>query len=99
MSQEDLGVKLIAEQMAHALDLQKAEIQAQKVQQDHDRQINELKFEMLKKSDEAQATRANDFENRIRDVTAGVIQSRFFIGLVGASLLIAIASMIKAFFF
>ena len=98
-SAQRADVKLIAEQLAHALDLQKAEMQALKVQQDHDRQINELKLEMLKANDATQARQAADFETRLRDVTAGVIQSRFFISLVGASILIALASLIKAFFF
>jgi hypothetical protein len=96
---DDLGIKLIAEQMAHAMDLQKADITALKVQQDHDREVNELKLEALKANDKAQADNAHDFETRIRDVTAGVIQSRFFIGLVGASILLAILALVKAFFF
>jgi hypothetical protein len=99
MPPNPIEVQLIAEQLKHALDLQKAQADLVKVQLDHDREINTLKFEQLKSVDEVQLKRLSDHETRLRDVTAGVIQSRFFIGLVGASILLSAFALIKTFFF
>ncbi len=95
----DVEIKLIAEQLLHALDLQKGQFELLRERQEHETQLKNLQLEQLKKDCKSLSDRDTDFESRIRDVTSGVIQSRFFIGLVGASLLMALISLIKAFFF
>jgi hypothetical protein len=92
-------LELISEQLRHAMDLQKAQIETMRSQLDHDREINALKMEQIKKDLAAATTDTLDIENRLRDATAGVIQSRFFLGLLGGTALLAIAALVKAFFF
>ncbi len=95
----DLEIQLIAEQLRHALDLTKAQLESVKERLEHEIQLKNLQLEQLKSNYKSLLDRDSDFENRIRDVTSGVIQSRFFIGLVGAALLMSLFSLIKAFFF
>lgn len=96
---DNLEIQLIAEKLNHALDLIRAQNEAVKVQQDHDREVIKLKFEAIEARIKSSSEKEADFETRLRDATTGVIQSRFFIGLAGGSVLLAIASLIKSFFF
>ncbi len=95
----EVEIQLLAEQLKHALDLNKAQSELVKTQLDHDRELNALKFEQLRSANEEYRLKLSDMENRLRDATAGVIQSRLFIGLVGGSILLAITAVVKAFFF
>lgn len=95
----DLEIQLIVEKLSHALDLQKAQVDALHSTLDHDREISRLRLEAIDGKLKDLKDKDTDFETRLRDVFTGVIQSRFFIGLVGASILLALAALVKAFFF
>lgn len=82
---------LVEEQMHHALDLMRAEIEALKAQQRHD---NELTLHRLK----ALESQALDHEQRLRSATAGVTEFKVWSGLAaGGSGLMSLAALLRAF--
>lgn len=83
---------LLAEQMRRALDLMKAELNALKAQQAHDRELVRHRLSALE-------GRADDHELRLRSATDGVTQFKMWAGLAsGGSGLMALAALIRAFF-
>ncbi len=83
---------LIAEQLKHALDLLRGEIDALRAQQTHDREMGTHRLDSL----EAQA---RDHETRLREATDGVVQFKVWAALTsGGSGLLSLAALVKAFF-
>jgi hypothetical protein len=82
---------LIAEQLKHALDLMRGEIDALRCQQGHDR-------DMVKHRLDALEEQARDHETRLRSATDGVVQFKMWAALTsGGSGLLSLAALAKAF--
>ncbi|MDZ4158279.1 MAG: hypothetical protein U1B80_00690 [Anaerolineaceae bacterium] len=82
---------LLAEQMRRALDLMKAEVNALKAQQAHDRELVRHRLSALE-------GRSDDHELRLRTATDGVTQFKMWAGLAsGGSGLMAFVALIRAF--
>jgi hypothetical protein len=82
---------LFAEQMRHALDLLRAEVDALRAQHNHDRDMANLRLTSLE-------TAVHDHELRIRSDTDGVTQFKMWAGLAsGGSGLMALAALIRSF--
>lgn len=83
---------LIAEQVRHALDLMKAEVDALRATQDHDREMARHRLSDLE-------TRSVDHELRIRSATDGVTAFKIWSGLAsGGSGLVSLVALVRAFF-
>ena len=82
---------LVEEQVRHALDLMRAEIEALKAQQRHD---NELACHRLR----ALEAQAQDHEQRLRSATTGVTEFKVWSGLAaGGSGLMSLAALLRTF--
>lgn len=82
---------LIEEQMQHALDLMRAEIDTLKAQQRHDHELSSHRLRALE-------GQANDHEQRLRAATTGVTEFKVWAGLAaGGSGLMSLAAMLRAF--
>lgn len=81
---------LLKEQLFHALDIIRADQSAARREQEHDREINSRRLSALEKT-------SDDHEIRIRDVSKGVIEFRFLVGLSGGSIILAVIALIKSF--
>lgn len=89
---EDPQAALVAEQVKHALDLFKADLEAARSTADHRQELNDHRLKALEDT-------ARDHETRIRSANDGVVQFKVWSGLVsGGSSLLALVSFIKAFF-
>jgi hypothetical protein len=83
---------LFSQQIQHALDLMRAELDAMKAVQSHDRSLNAHRLSVLE-------DRANDHEMRIRAATDGVTQFKMWAGFAsGGSGIVSLIALIKAFF-
>jgi hypothetical protein len=82
---------LFSQQMQHALDLMRADIDAMKAVQSHDRSMNAHRLAMLEE-------RANDHEMRIRAATDGVTQFKMWAGFAsGGSGIVSLIALLRAF--
>ena len=82
---------LIAEQMKHALDLMRADIDAIRAQVNHNRELGDRRLGSLEKC-------SDDHEQRIRTATDGVTQFKMYSSLVsGGAFITALAALLKAF--
>jgi hypothetical protein len=82
---------LFSQQMQHALDLMRADIDAMKAVQSHDRTMNAHRLAMLEE-------RANDHEMRIRAATDGVTQFKMWAGFAsGGSGIVSLIALLRAF--
>lgn len=83
---------LFAEQMRHALDLLRAELNALRALHTHDRELANHRIASLEAA-------VRDHELRIRADTDGVTQFKMWAGLAsGSSGLMALAALIRSFF-
>lgn len=83
---------LFAEQMRHALDLLRAELDALHALHTHDRELTNHRISALEAV-------ARDHETRIRADTDGVTQFKMWAGLAsGGSGVMALAALIRSFF-
>ncbi len=83
---------LFAEQMRHALDLLRAEVDALRALHEHDMEMCHHRLGGLE-------TTSRDHELRIRADTDGVTQFKMWAGLAsGSSGLMALAALIRSFF-
>ncbi len=83
---------LFAEQMRHALDLLRAEVDALRALHNHDMDMCTHRLNSLE-------TTVRDHELRIRADTDGVTQFKMWAGLAsGSSGLMALAALIRSFF-
>jgi hypothetical protein len=83
---------LFAEQMRHALDLLRAEVDTLRALHEHDMEMCSLRLTSLE-------TAVRDHELRIRADTDGVTQFKMWAGLAsGGSGLMALAALIRSFF-
>lgn len=88
---DDTEIALIAEQIKHALDLLRGQIEAVEARQAHDRAL------MLHRLDELEA-QARDHETRLRSANDGVLQFKVWLGLAsGGSGALSLAALLKAF--
>ena len=88
---DDRETALLSEQIKHALDLIKADLESLQVQMNHQ---DEMGSHRLKKLEET----ANDHETRLRAVSDGVTQFKVWTGLVsGSAGLAALTALLKAF--
>ncbi len=85
-------IELIGEQLRHALDLLRAELDSVRAQQTHDRSLAEQRLHALEEA-------RGDHETRLRQATEGVTRFQVWSGLTsGGSGLMALAALLKAFF-
>lgn len=83
---------LVAEQIRHALDMLRADLQAAQAAQEHHRALAAHRLDALE-------ALARDHETRLRSATDGVVQFKVWSGLAsGGSGLISLAALIKSFF-
>lgn len=83
--------ELIAEQMRHAQDLLRADLEAVRSSLDHERELTRQRLDSLERANQ-------DHENRLRSVSDGVTQLKVWSGLVnGGSSMMAVAAFLKAF--
>lgn len=83
--------ELIAEQMRHAQDLLRADLEAVRSLLDHERELTRQRLDSLERANQ-------DHENRLRSVSDGVTQLKVWSGLVnGGSSMMAVAAFLKAF--
>lgn len=83
--------ELIAEQMRHAQDLLRADLEAVRSLLDHERELTRQRLDSLERANQ-------DHENRLRSVSDGVTQLKVWSGLVnGGSSMMAAAAFLKAF--
>jgi hypothetical protein len=88
----DEQAALAAEQIRHALDLLKADLEALHARQDHDRNMNAHRLSTLE-------TLAQDHELRIRAASEGVTQFKMWAGFAtGGSGIVSLIALIRAFF-
>jgi hypothetical protein len=80
---------LIAEQLAHTLDLMRAEIDKIRAEQSHQRELFEHRLHALE-------TARDDHENRLRQVQEASTQFKFLTGLAAGGGLLSIIALIKA---
>lgn len=80
------GSELIAEQLRHTIDLLRAELNAVKAEQSHERNLFQHRIIALEKS-------KDDHENRLRSLQDGVTSFKVWSGLAngGASLISLLA--------
>jgi hypothetical protein len=82
---------LVAEQMKHALDLMRADIEAIRAQAQHNQAMTSHRLTSLENC-------GQDHENRIRAATDGVTQFKMYSSLVsGGTFITAIAALLKSF--
>ncbi len=87
----DEQIALIAEQMAHTLDLLRAEIDALRQEQAHYREFSGHRLASLEEQ-------GRDHEQRLRQATDGVTQFKVWSGLAaGGSGFLSLAALLKAF--
>jgi hypothetical protein len=83
---------LFSQQIQHALDLMRADIDAIKAVSNHDRSLNAHRLNVLEE-------RANDHEMRIRAATDGVTQFKMWAGFAsGGSGIFSLIALLRAFF-
>lgn len=89
---EEQQAALFAEQMRHAMDILRAELDALRALHAHDRELANHRISSLE-------TAVRDHELRIRADTDGVTQFKMWAGLAsGSSGLIALAALLRSFF-
>ena len=89
MTEEEMA--LIAEQMKRAVDRVRADMDALRATQAHDREMNERRLAALE-------TRAEDHELRLRAATEGVTQFKIWAGFAsGGSGLVSLVALLRAF--
>ena len=82
---------LIAEQMKHALDMMRAEIEAIKAQQRHDHELTCHRLRTLEQE-------VRDHEERLRAATNGVTEFKVWSGLAaGGSGLMSLVALVRTF--
>lgn len=81
---------LLKEQLFHALDLLRSDLKAASREQAHDRDLNSRRLSALEAA-------SQDHEARLRDVSKGVTEFRFLVGLSGGSVILAVIALIKSF--
>jgi hypothetical protein len=84
--------EMLAEQLKHAMTLLRVEINALRVELEHQRQFSEHRLSQLERV-------RDDHEERLRGVGDGVTQFKVWAGLAsGGSGLVSVAALIKAWF-
>jgi hypothetical protein len=92
MPPEDTNTQLIAEQLRHALDLLKADIETVRQIQAHQKELVDHRLKILEEQ-------TRDHEQRIRSATDGVTQFKVWSGLAtGGSWLVSAFALIKTWF-
>jgi hypothetical protein len=88
---DEQNAALFAEQMRHAMDLQRAEMDTLRALHNHDRELANHRIAALEAA-------VRDHELRIRADTDGVTQFKMWAGLAsGSSGLMALAALIRSF--
>jgi len=88
----DAQAELVAEQLRHALDLMRAELEAVRAQASHDRTLADHRLRALEEA-------RGDHETRLRQATDGVTRFQVWSGLAsGGSSIMALVALLKAFF-
>ena len=88
---EDPQIALVREQMKHALDLLRADLDGLQVRLAHQDEVSSLRLKLLENT-------AADHENRLRTVSDGVTQFKMWTGLVsGSAGLAALTALVKSF--
>ncbi len=83
---------LVAEQLRHAVDLLRADIQALRQDLQHERELSSYRLAALEEQ-------ARDHETRLRSATDGVTAFKVWSGLLaGGSGLMSLAAVLRAFF-
>ncbi len=89
MSDEEIA--LIAEQMKRAVDRVRADMDALRATQSHDREMNDRRLSALE-------ARADDHELRLRSATEGVTQFKIWSGFAsGGSGIVSLVALLRAF--
>jgi hypothetical protein len=89
---EEQQAALFAEQMRHAMDLLRSEMDALRALHAHDRELSNHRIASLEAA-------VRDHELRIRADTDGVTQFKMWAGVVtGSSGLMALAALLRSFF-
>ena len=92
MDPEEAGAQLIAEQLKHAVNLLKADIEAMRQTQDHQKAFTDHRLRTLEEQ-------YRDHEQRIRAATDGVTQFKVWSGLAaGGSWIVSVFALIKSWF-
>jgi hypothetical protein len=92
MDPEIANAQLIAEQLRHALDLLKAEIETVRQIQEHSKELADHRLKALEEQ-------TRDHEQRIRAATDGVTQFKVWSGLAaGGSWIVSVFALIKSWF-
>ena len=88
---EDRQIALLSEQMGHAVDLLRADIERLQLHFDHQAEMTAHRLKLLE-------MRADDHETRLRMVGDGVAQFKVWSGLVsGSAGLAALTALLKSF--
>lgn len=80
--------RLIAEQLGHTLDLIKAELAANRAEQDHLAEMSALRLKAL----EAQT---EDFEKRLRELTESATQFKLLVSLAVGGGLLSLVELVR----
>jgi hypothetical protein len=92
MDPEIASSQLIAEQLKHALDLLKADIETVRQIQEHSKELTDHRLRTLEEQ-------TRDHEQRIRAATDGVTQFKVWSGLAtGGSWIVSVFALIKSWF-
>ncbi len=90
MTEEEIA--LLSEQMKRAVDRLRADMDAVRAIQKHDREMNEHRLSSLE-------ARAADHELRLRSATEGVTQFKIWSGFAsGGSGIVSLVALLRAFF-
>jgi hypothetical protein len=88
---EDTQAALLSEQMHHALNLMRADLELLQTRLNHQDEMNNQRLKILE-------TRSEDHEQRLRSATDGVTQFKVWSGLISASsFATALVALLKAF--
>lgn len=85
---DETQAALLAEQMKHALDLMRSDLDALRAQQAHNQKLTDHRLELAEKD-------LLDHEARLRSNTDGVTQFKLWSGTSG---LLALAALVRSFF-
>jgi hypothetical protein len=86
---EEVGNRLIAEQLGHTLDLIKAELSATRSDQLHLSEMSALRFKELE-------TQAADFEKRLRVLTESATQFKLLVSLAMGGGLLSLIELVRS---
>jgi hypothetical protein len=87
---EELGKRLIAEQLGHTLDLVKAELATTRSDQAHLAEMSAIRLKALE-------TQAADFEKRVRMLTESATQFKLLVSLAMGGGLLSLIELVRGF--